>query len=212
MLHRCGISIALLVVLGTGTDALADFRVCNHSLVQVYVSFGWNDPRFGRTSQGWWNLPIGNCASVLAGKLTSRFYYLYATGEHSRIWGASDTQTGGSFCVRKSKYIAHNRDHTSQPQQRLPIPFARSTIRVLTPPQALGPLINCEAAGLQGRKFRQIDVGGYSDFTYNLTSRPDDRLPPKGTTPTTPPSPAPTSQAVEPGPAGTACQRYPNLC
>lgn len=43
MLCRRGISIALLVVLGTGTDSLADFRVCNQSRMQAYVSFGWNE-------------------------------------------------------------------------------------------------------------------------------------------------------------------------
>jgi uncharacterized membrane protein len=180
-----GIPIALLMLLGTGTNAFADFRICNRSLVYVDVSFGWNDPRSGWTSQGWWNLPVGSCQTVWKGNLTNKVYYLYAKGE-GRYWGASDTNTGGAFCTRSMvKYIAHNRDYES----------------------AKG-VINCEAAGFQTIRFRRIDTGG-TDYTYNLTSRSDDPLQKPVITSTTP---APAPQSTQPPPTGTACQRYPNLC
>ncbi len=45
-------------------------------------------------SQGWWHVDGKKCAELVAGKLVSRYYYLYASD------GAVGTWDGGkSFCV-----------------------------------------------------------------------------------------------------------------
>jgi uncharacterized membrane protein len=173
------------VVWSSGTAAFADFRVCNRTLVHVDVSLGWDDRSSGWTSQGWWNLPSGSCATVFWGDLRGGAYYLYATSEDGRLWAASDSDTGGAFCISTAKYITHNRDYRS----------GRG-------------LINCESAGLQGKNFRRVDTENYAHFTYNLRSHKDDPL----RLPAITSSPAPEPQSAQPAPTGAACQRYPNLC
>jgi uncharacterized membrane protein len=187
--------IAMLLMLGAGREASADFRICNRSLVKVAISFGYYETGAGLTSKGWWNLPVGECATVFNGDVSSHIFYVYATGEGGRVWKGDDAQDGGVFCVSPQKYLARNRDYKS----------AANTI-------------NCEAAGMQEKKFRRFEVGAVSDYTQNLTSRLDGppvqpvNPRPVTNTPAPAPSPAPPVIPGQGGSAGSACQRFPNLC
>jgi len=62
-----GAGLALISVLGSGSGALADFRICNQSPVKIAASFGWNDPTYGWSSRGWFNLAPGGCETVVQG-------------------------------------------------------------------------------------------------------------------------------------------------
>jgi uncharacterized membrane protein len=57
--------------------AVADFRICNVTKSRVGVSLGYKD-NDGWATEGWWNLPAGNCETLLRGTLAARFYYIYA--------------------------------------------------------------------------------------------------------------------------------------
>ena len=194
-----GAGLALISVLGSGSGALADFRICNQSPVKIAASFGWNDPTYGWSSRGWFNLAPGGCETVVQGPVKSRVYYVYATGPGGRSWGPRDkSQTGGTFCIDpKLKYATHNRDY-----------------------EAGKNLINCDAVGLVGTQFDRVDTGGAGDFTYGLGIGASPPPPSPVVTPPAPspkPGPAPVvapGPSLTPGPAptGTACQRYPNLC
>jgi uncharacterized membrane protein len=185
---------AVLVVPSTGIVAFADFRVCNRSQDAASVSFGYDDTPRGWTSQGWWDVPVGNCISIIRGNLAPRVYYIYATGPNGAAWEAPNTQVGGAFCISSLKYVAHNRDY---------LPGKNSND------------INCQASGLQGRTFKQVDTGGQADFTVTLTHSGDDPPPPVQRTPAPPQpqdTPARSTPSGQTGAAGTACQRFPNLC
>jgi len=198
-IRRGGIPVAVLIamflILVAGRQASADYRICNRSPVKIDVSFGYYEPGVGLTSKGWWNLAVGECATMFNGDVSSHIFYLYGVGEGGRVWKADDAQEGGLFCVGPKKFVARNRDYKSDTNT-----------------------INCQAAGLQERKFRRVEVGAYSNYTYNLISRADgpSALPvdprPTSNTPAPAPSPAPPVISSKGGNGGTACQRFPNLC
>jgi uncharacterized membrane protein len=75
---------ALMTALVTGlvtalaaAPAVADFRICNLTKSRVGIALGYKDPE-GWATEGWWNLPTGNCETLLRGSLAARFYYIYA--------------------------------------------------------------------------------------------------------------------------------------
>ena len=74
------------LVLGA-TDARADFRVCNDGGETVGVAIGYRGSD-GWVSEGWWHVEPQACEVLVAGTLSSRFFYLYAeNAERSRRWG-----------------------------------------------------------------------------------------------------------------------------
>ena len=80
-------ALALAATLASGSDARADFRVCNETRETVGVSLGYRGDE-GWVSEGWWHVPGEECQTLVAGALTARFYYLYAeNAERSRRWG-----------------------------------------------------------------------------------------------------------------------------
>ena len=79
--------IALPLVAATATEARADFRVCNEAEDTIGVALGYR-AKDGWVSEGWWHVGGGECQVLVAGALTSRFYYLYAeNADRSRRWG-----------------------------------------------------------------------------------------------------------------------------
>jgi uncharacterized membrane protein len=68
--------LALLAMLATAAPARADLRVCNESSNLVSVALGYRSDR-GWQSEGWWQASPRQCAIVVQGDLSSRFYYLY---------------------------------------------------------------------------------------------------------------------------------------
>ena len=53
------------------------FRMCNDTSSTIGVALGY-PTRQGWLTEGWWNLPSGTCEMLIAGALSSRFYYVYA--------------------------------------------------------------------------------------------------------------------------------------
>jgi uncharacterized membrane protein len=77
--------IGVIALLGSATMAIAlaaapaaaDFRICNLTKSRVGVALGYKDAE-GWATEGWWNLPTGNCETLMRGSLAARFYYIYA--------------------------------------------------------------------------------------------------------------------------------------
>ncbi len=98
--------IGLLLALGTAAGVIgvadmahADFRVCNSTQNLVGVAIGYR-AKEGWTTEGWWQIPATTCATLVEGKLQSRYYYLYA----------EDAARGGRWtgdikmCVAQDKF------------------------------------------------------------------------------------------------------------
>ncbi len=96
-----GLAVALPLLLAAG-PAMADFRLCNKTTSRVGVAVGYKDGE-GWTTEGWWNLPAGNCETVLKGALVARFYYIYAVDyDHGGEW------SGQAFmCTRDKEFTIH---------------------------------------------------------------------------------------------------------
>lgn len=202
-----GLATALLAA--SSSQSRADFRVCNASGAQVKLAFGNNDGRFGWTSRGWWTVPTGACQTVLDGDISRGNYYVFALDGADRGLSVPEAQTGGTFCVKDQG-------------------FDLRSSGFMTPQNTIA----CEAHGLKALKFRAIEVGeATASYTYTLPppsvgiasfiplikevaqnlERPAASGP--AVTPAPPVSVAQTPAVSRPAaPAGTACQRYPNLC
>ncbi|MDQ0316809.1 DUF1036 domain-containing protein [Amorphus orientalis] len=71
-------ALALLVApLALSAPASADLRLCNKTDAQVGVAVGYKSDE-NWVSEGWWNLPAQSCEVLLEGRLSARYYYLYA--------------------------------------------------------------------------------------------------------------------------------------
>jgi uncharacterized membrane protein len=138
-------ALAAVVSLAATSAVRADFRVCNKSNERATVSIGYNSSEYGWTSEGWWRIPIGECMNIINGELKNKYYYVYATGHKGGTWSGRKDQEGGAFCIAKEKYTLHNREYRS------------------------GDVLNCEKSRFQTKKFRIVDTGESSNFTYNLT-------------------------------------------
>jgi uncharacterized membrane protein len=71
---RLGITAAMAL---TAMPAAADFRICNVTKSRIGIALGYKD-NDGWATEGWWNLPAGNCETLMRGTLAARFYYIYA--------------------------------------------------------------------------------------------------------------------------------------
>ena len=58
-------------------DAHADYRVCNKTHILANVALGVDSGEQFST-EGWWTLSPGECATVIANPLKYRYLYLYA--------------------------------------------------------------------------------------------------------------------------------------
>lgn len=85
--------------MGVASAARAEFRVCNGTQNLVGVAIGYR-AKEGWTTEGWWQIPATTCATLIEGKLQSRYYYLYA----------EDAARGGRWtgdikmCVAQDKF------------------------------------------------------------------------------------------------------------
>jgi uncharacterized membrane protein len=77
----------MLVAPGIGTaPASADLRLCNKTNNRVGVAIGYKDKKIW-TTEGWWNIPVNSCETLVSGTLVSRFYYVYAVDyDHGGEW------------------------------------------------------------------------------------------------------------------------------
>ncbi|MFI5412147.1 DUF1036 domain-containing protein [Kaistia sp. UC242_56] len=82
--------LALLVALGAlflqSAPASADLRLCNKTPSRVGVAIGYKDKKIW-TTEGWWNVPVNSCETLVSGTLVSRYYYVYAVDyDHGGEW------------------------------------------------------------------------------------------------------------------------------
>lgn len=76
---------AVMVFFGSGS-AFADLRLCNRTPNRVGVSIGYKDKKIW-TTEGWWNIPVNSCETLVSGTLVSRYYYIYAVDyDHGGEW------------------------------------------------------------------------------------------------------------------------------
>src|SRR5262245_25797826 len=74
MIRRFAVEVmAAAIICGvTASAGRADFTVCNRSDERASVSVGYRHADFGWTSEGWWNIPIEACVTIINGNLKSR--------------------------------------------------------------------------------------------------------------------------------------------
>ena len=88
---RSGLVAALSVLMLASLSLLApsanaDLRLCNRTPNRVGVSIGYKDKTVW-TTEGWWNIPVNSCETLVSGTLVSRFYYVYAIDyDHGGEW------------------------------------------------------------------------------------------------------------------------------
>ncbi len=89
-LRRKGPAIALGVIASIFafvSAAQADLRLCNKTGSRVGVAIGYKTDSSWVT-EGWWNIEADACEILLAGTLSSRYYYVYAIDYDNRgVWG-----------------------------------------------------------------------------------------------------------------------------
>ena len=82
-----------------GTEARADFRVCNATQSLVGVAIGYR-AKAGWVTEGWWHVDGSTCKTLIEGPLSSRFYYLYAEdAERGGRWDGPIT-----MCVAEKEF------------------------------------------------------------------------------------------------------------
>ncbi len=81
------------------STAQADLRLCNKTGSRVGVAIGYKI-NTSWTTEGWWNIEADACETLLAGKLSSRYYYVHAIDYDNRgVWG------GRAFmCTRDKEF------------------------------------------------------------------------------------------------------------
>ncbi len=83
-----GLQRANAAGLGIETDG-SGLRLCNRTGNRVGVAVGYKQDR-DWTTEGWWNIAAGNCSTLVAGALLSRFYYIYAVDyDAGGVWGGN---------------------------------------------------------------------------------------------------------------------------
>lgn len=81
------------------STAHADLRLCNRTGSLVGVAIGYKASQ-DWTTEGWWNIRPNSCETLLAGSLSSRYYYVYAVDyDEGGEW------TGPGFmCTRDKQF------------------------------------------------------------------------------------------------------------
>ncbi len=90
------IPLALLLV----TAANADLRVCNKTASRVGIAIGYKAEK-DWTTEGWWTVDANACATILQGRLESRYYYMYAVDyDEGGEWGG----TNAYLCTQEKEF------------------------------------------------------------------------------------------------------------
>jgi len=91
--------LALVALAGSFGPVRADLRVCNMTRVLINLAVGANAGADFST-EGWWTVTPGSCATPIKGPLKGRFVYLYATDID-----AADVLKGAvSMCIDRGKF------------------------------------------------------------------------------------------------------------
>jgi uncharacterized membrane protein len=92
-------------VLGAGTAAHADLKLCNTTTSRVGVAIGYKDKE-GWATEGWWNVAAHTCETLLKGVLIARYYYLHAVDyDRGGEWAGSISMCTDdkAFTIRETK-------------------------------------------------------------------------------------------------------------
>ena len=92
LLRRCGTFVILCAApsLFALQPAEADLRVCNKTTSRVGIAIGYKAQR-DWTTEGWWTVGSDSCATLLAGPLSGRYYYMYAVDyDQGGEWSGDD--------------------------------------------------------------------------------------------------------------------------
>jgi uncharacterized membrane protein len=92
-------SIALVLVASSPLVARADFRVCNKTRALINLAVGTNAGDDFST-EGWWVVTPGSCATPIRGPLKGRYVYLYATD----INGVDVLKGSVSMCIDRARF------------------------------------------------------------------------------------------------------------
>ncbi|MCR9126722.1 MAG: DUF1036 domain-containing protein [Rhodobacteraceae bacterium] len=95
MTGRIWLSVAMALA---PLPAWAGLEICNQTSVRQSVAIGYMGDG-GWTSEGWWNIPPGECATTVSGDLRQRYYYYHAEAEGRRFLD-EDYQ----FCTRTDAF------------------------------------------------------------------------------------------------------------
>jgi uncharacterized membrane protein len=95
-MNRTAFILAFTVL--TAGAAQAEFIICNETSTVQGVSVGYRGAA-DWTSEGWWNILPSDCATLVTGDLTQRYYYYRA-----EINGGPFDGTGQTFCTLKNEY------------------------------------------------------------------------------------------------------------
>ncbi len=91
LLRRSGtvvVSCAAFLLL-QHSAAQADLRVCNKTSSRVGIAVGYKADR-DWTTEGWWTIGSDSCATLLPGRLSGRYYYMYAVDyDQGGEWGGN---------------------------------------------------------------------------------------------------------------------------
>jgi uncharacterized membrane protein len=91
--------LVLAALAGSFSAVRADLRVCNKTKVLINLAVGANAGADFST-EGWWTVTPGSCATPIKGPLKGRFVYLYATDID-----AADVLKGAvSMCIDRGKF------------------------------------------------------------------------------------------------------------
>jgi len=82
------------------TSARADLRVCNKTTSRVGIAIGYKAVR-DWTTEGWWTVGSDACATLLAGPLVGRYYYMYAVDYDQ---GGEWSGNSAFFCTQEKEF------------------------------------------------------------------------------------------------------------
>lgn len=89
---------AVLLSFAVAGAARAGLEICNQTDELQSIAIGFKGET-DWTSQGWWNIPPGDCAVLIGGALTKRYYYYYADSAGGGFRGQDFT-----FCTRNDEF------------------------------------------------------------------------------------------------------------
>lgn len=214
------VCLAVALWAASSSASRAEFRVCNSSGAEVRVAFGNNDARYGWTSRGWWTVPAGACQGVLYGEVAQGNYYVYTLDGANRALAVPEAQAGGTFCVKDTAFDLRSNGFMT-PQNTIAceqhglkaIKFRAVEVNeaaadytytlpneTVAAPAPTAPGLSAVVPAIQG-------------VVQNLPRpAPPPAVTPAPSVPVAQTPPAQPSVQRPQGNAGTACQRYPNLC
>ena len=102
-LLRCSSTAALLCTalpVLAASSAHAEFRVCNKTASKVGIALGYKSQKSWKT-EGWWTVDADSCATLLPGRLSGRYYYMYAVDyEQGGEWSGSSAY----LCTQEKEF------------------------------------------------------------------------------------------------------------